>query len=288
MIGSALVPLLEREGFAVTRLVRREPTAADEARWDPEAGTPDLAAIAGATAVVHLAATNIASGRWTAKRKAAIRQTRVAGTATLARAIAAAPEPRPAFVCASAVGYYGFGDEPATEASPRGDGFLGETCEAWEGAADPARGAGARVAHLRIGIVLDPSGGALKEMLLPFKLGIAGRLGSGKQPFPWVSLPDVARAFLFAVRDARVDGPINVVAPTPCDNLHFTKTLGRVLRRPTLIPVPAFALRILFGELGGTVTNGRVIIPERLAGIGFAFDERELEPALRRMLNRPA
>ena len=286
LIGSALVPSLRSSGHEVVRLVRREPASPDEARWDPAAGELDRSALQGVDAIVNLSGENLGR-RWTDVRKREILDSRVRSTALLARTAAALP-PRPSvLVVASAVGYYGDrGDEILTEESSAGTGFLADVVRAWEAAADPAREAGVRVAHLRQGIVLATEGGALKQMLLPFKLGVGGRVGSGRQWWSWVSLDDVVAAYRYAL-ETDVKGAFNVTAPNPATNEQFTKALGKALRRPTLIPTPGFGIRALFGEMGDAMLlGGQRVLPGRLLDAGFEFSEPTLEGALEHILSR--
>ncbi|MBI3457993.1 MAG: TIGR01777 family protein, partial [Candidatus Rokubacteria bacterium] len=252
LIGSTLVPFLTAAGHRVTRLVRPasgppEPTAR---AWDPAKGLLNAADLEGVDAAVHLAGENLASGRWTAPRKARIRASRVGSTALLCDTLAGLAAPARVLVCASAVGYYGSrGDEVLREESGPGTGFLAEVCRAWEAATAPAARRGIRVVHTRFGVILTPAGGALATMLLPFRLGLGGRLGSGAQYWSWITLDDVVSAIAHAIATDGLAGPVNVVAPTPVTNGEFTATLGRVLGRPTLFPVPAFALRLLLGDM---------------------------------------
>lgn len=286
LIGSALVPSLRSSGHEVVRLVRREPASPDEARWDPAAGELDRSALQGVDAIVNLSGENLGR-RWTDVRKREILDSRVRSTALLARTAAALP-PRPSvLVVASAVGYYGDrGDEILTEESSAGTGFLADVVRAWEAAADPAREAGVRVAHLRQGIVLSTEGGALKQMLLPFKLGVGGRVGSGRQWWSWVSLDDVVAAYRYAL-ETDVKGAFNVTAPNPATNEQFTKALGKALRRPTLVPTPGFGIRALFGEMGDAMLlGGQRVLPGRLLDAGFEFSEPTLEGALEHILSR--
>ena len=254
--------------------------------WDPEAGSVRPDALAGVDAVVHLAGENIAGRRWTDAHKQRIVHSRVRGTLAVANAIAAMRPNPPVLLCASAAGFYGDrGDEQLDESSAPGRGFLADACVAWEQAADVARAAGARVAHLRLGIVLARRGGALERMLPPFRFGIGARLGSGRQWMSWVALDDVAGIFDRALTDARIAGAINVVAPAAVRNDEFTRTLGRVLRRPAVLAVPPFALRLLFGEMADAVLLASAhVVPERLASAGHSFLHPTLEPALRSVL----
>ena len=287
LIGSALVPFLTAQGHEVGRVVRST-TAAGAWRWDPGAGHVDAGAVNGKDAVVHLAGETIAAGRWSAARKARIRDSRVRGTRVVAEAVARA-DPRPkALLCASAMGFYGDrGDERLTEASAPGRGFLSEVSREWEEACAPARDQGVRVVNLRFGIVLSPAGGALAKMLLPFRLGAGGVVGSGKQWWSWVALDDAVGAIQHALVTAGLSGPLNVAAPNPVTNAEFTRTLGRVLARPTLFPVPVFAARLAFGEMADALLLASArVVPERLQQTGYVFRHPELEGALRHLLGR--
>ena len=289
LVGSALVPFLTTAGHTVSRLVRDPSQRADDAiLWDPARGTIEADRLAGFDAVVHLAGENIAGGRWTAARKAAIRDSRVAGTRLLASTLARRPDPPRVFVSASAIGYYGErGDERLGESAPPGVGFLPETCRDWEREVEPARAAGLRTAQLRIGLVLDPRGGALARMLTPFRLGVAGRLGSGRQWMSWISLDDLLGVIHRALVDERVSGPLNAVAPRPVTNAEFTATLARVLRRPAWLPAPAAALRLALGEMAQDLLLASIRVePAALARLGHEFRHPALEGALRHMLGR--
>jgi uncharacterized protein (TIGR01777 family) len=287
LIGSALVPFLAAQGHEVGRVVRST-TAAGAWRWDPGAGHVDAGAVNGKDAVVHLAGEPIAAGRWSAARKARIRDSRVRGTRVVAEAVARA-NPRPkALLCASAMGFYGDrGDERLTEASAPGRGFLSDVSREWEEACAPARDQGVRVVNLRFGLVLSPAGGALAKMLLPFRLGAGGVVGSGKQWWSWVALDDVGGAIQHALVTPGLSGPVNVAAPNPVTNAEFTRTLGRVLARPTLFPVPVFAARLAFGEMADALLLASArVVPERLQQTSYVFRHPELEGALRHLLGR--
>src|SRR5262245_13397563 len=241
LVGSALVPFLTTGGHRVTRLVRSQPRpGAAEIHWDPVTGVQDLSSLEGMDAVVHLAGENIAGGRWTAERKAKIRDSRVIGTRTLCETLARLSQPPKVLVSASATGYYGDrGAEPLWENSTFGTGFLADVCRAWEKATQPAVQKGIRVVLLRLGIVLSPAGGALAKMLLPFKLGLGGVIDRGNQYLSWIALDDVAGAMAHTLMTDALQGPVNAVAPHPVTNREFARTLGRVLRRPTVFPLPA-------------------------------------------------
>jgi uncharacterized protein (TIGR01777 family) len=286
LIGSALVPALEAAGHDVVRLVRRQPEAPNEVEWDPSAGTIDAERLAGVDAMVCLNGATL-DKRWTEKRKAVIRESRVASAALLART-AAELDPRPAaFVSAGGTGIYGDrGDEVLTEESPPGQGFLAEVGRAWEAAADPARATGVRVVSFRQGIVLTRAGGALARMLTPFKLGVGGRVGSGRQWWSWVALPDAIAAYRFVLEND-VSGPLNLSAPNPATNEQFVKALGRALGRPTVFPLPAIAVKTMFGEMGVAVLlEGQRALPARLLDAGFQFSETSIDGALERALER--
>jgi uncharacterized protein len=285
LIGSALVRRAADEQ-EIWRLTRAEPREAGTFRWDPEAGKMEPAALEGVDAIVHLAGESVA-GRWTAEKKRRIRDSRVLGTRFIAEA-AAARDPVPqVIVCASAIGYYGDrGDEPLTEASPPGDGFLAGVVQEWERAADPAREAGIRVVHLRFGIVQSRAGGALRAQLPLFRLGLGGRVGGGRQYVSWVALGDVVRAIDHALGSETLSGPANLTAPEPVTNADYAHTLGRVLRRPAVLPAPAPAVRLVLGEFASELLWSRRAIPDRLQKDGFEFRHPELEPALRHVLGR--
>jgi len=288
LIGTALVPFLTAGGHEVLRLVRRKPGTKDEARWDPERGDIDRAALAGLDAVVHLAGANLAQGRWTAARKAELRASRVGPTRLLAETLAGLPRPPEVLVTSSAIGYYGDrGDSWLDEGSEPGSDFLGRLVVEWEGASEPAARAGIRVVRLRSGMVLTPRGGVLGRMLFPFKAGVGGVLGSGKQYMSWIAIDDLLGVVRHALTTAALAGPVNAVAPAPVTNREFTKTLGRVLGRPTLLPAPAFALRLAFGEMAdAAVLASARVRPERLLRSGYRFLFPDLEAALRHVLGQ--
>jgi uncharacterized protein (TIGR01777 family) len=283
LIGAALVRALRRDANDVVRLVRAHgAAAAGSLLWDPAQGTFDAAGAEGADAVVHLAGENIASGRWTAARKRAVRESRVAGTRLLAEGLAGLARPPGVLITASAVGVYGDrGDEELTEASSPGQGFLADVCQAWEAATEPAASAGIRIVHLRFGVVLSAAGGALARMLLPFRLGLGGRLGSGRQWMSWVSLDDAVGIVRHALGAAGLVGAVNAVAPTPVRNADFTRALASALRRPALFPVPAIALRIVLGEMADELLlASQRTIPAALTRSGYGFRHPEVEDAL--------
>ena len=287
LIGSALMPFLGGDGHQVRRLLRTESDESGTTSWNPDAGTFAPGAFAGIDAVVHLAGESIASGRWTTARKSNIRDSRVIGTRNLCTALAGLETPPRVLVAASAIGFYGDrGDELLDESAPPGSGFLPDVCQEWEDAVAPARARGIRVVHLRTGIVFSRRGGALAQMLLPFKLGAGGVLGSGNQYMSWVALDDMLGIVLHALTDTSINGPVNAVAGA-VTNRYFTKTLGTVLHRPTIFPVPAFAVRLLFGEMGDALLLASTrVTPTRLTEAGFEFAYPDLEDALRHVLGR--
>lgn len=292
-IGSALVARLTAEGHAVTRLTRRQPQHPGELRWDPAQGLLDSAGLRGVDAVVHLAGEPIAGGPWTAKRRRRIRDSRVQGTDLLARTLAglAAADGGPrVLVSASGIDYYGDrGEELLTEDSTPGDDFLARVCTAWEGAADPAREAGIRVVHPRTGIVCAARGGALPKLMLPFRLGVGGRLGSGQQYMSWLTIDDMLGLLVHALTSESLSGPINAVSPLPVRNAEFARTLGTVLHRPAVVTVPRFAPRLVLGELAETLLfSSQRAVPERAEADGYRFAHRSLEEGLRAVLHRPA
>jgi uncharacterized protein (TIGR01777 family) len=287
LVGSQVVASLSAAGHEVVRLVRRAPAPGERAvRWDPVKREIDAAGLEGLDAAVHLAGENIASGRWNAARKAAIRDSRVDGTRFLCDALAGLARPPKTLVCASAIGYYGDrGGESLTEESPPGKGFLAEVCREWEAASAPAARKGIRVVLLRIGVVLSPRGGALSRMLPPFRAGLGGVIGGGRQYVSWVALDDLVGIVLHALRSGELRGPVNAVAPVPVTNREFTEALGKVLSRPTLLPVPAFALRLAVGEMADALLLASTrVVPRRLEGTGYPFRFPELPAALRHLL----
>ncbi len=290
-IGQALCTTLRDRGQTFTALARRPERAkaglagVKEAwKWRPKMEPAPLAAVQGAGAVVHLAGESVA-GRWDALKKRAIRDSRIVGTRHLVEAIGEAKSKPGVLVCASAVGYYGDrGDEELTEEAVAGSDFLADVCQAWEAEARRAEEFGVRVVSLRTGLVLGRGGGALKQMLLPFKLGLGGPLGSGKQWMPWVHLDDVVGIILHAIEQPRVRGPVNATAPTPVRNLEFSKTLARVLHRPAFLPVPAFGLKVLLGEFADVLLASQRVLPKRTQELGYSFRYPDLEAALQATL----
>ncbi len=289
LVGSELVPFLTADGHRVVRLVRSAPKPGDDAvHWDPQAGQLDPASLEGLDAVVHLAGENIAAGRWTAEQKARIRDSRVKSTGLLCETLAKLSQPPKVLVSASAIGVYGNrGNETLHEDSPAGSGFLAQVCEAWEAATQPASQAGIRTALLRIGMVLSPAGGALAKLVLPFKMGLGGVVGSGNQYWSWIGVDDVVGAIYHALMTDGLDGVVNVVTPQPATNREFTKTLGRVLGRPTFLPLPGFAARLALGEMADDLLLASTRVePKKLVKTGYPFRHPELESALRHLLGR--
>jgi uncharacterized protein (TIGR01777 family) len=296
LIGSALVAELGEQGAEVTVLSRdpsraRETLGVETVRWDPLGEPAPVKALIGADAVVHLAGENVAQ-RWTGQAKRAIRESRVTGTRNLLLGLAAAGEaeaggqqrPR-TLIGGSAVGYYGpRGEEPLDEDAPSGSGFLAETCVAWEAEAQRATALGMRVALVRTGVVLNRDGGALQKMLTPFRLGVGGPVASGEQYMSWIHRDDLVGMILAAIEDERWVGPVNGTAPEPVTNREFSHALGHALHRPSLLPVPGFALRLLYGEMAEIVTTGARVMPAKALVLGYSFRHPELAEALQSAL----
>lgn len=284
LIGNTLVPFLTTGGHSVVRLVRSD--SEQGIHWNPAEGTIQADKLEGFDAVVHLGGENISEGRWTEAKKARIRDSRVDSTRLLAGALAKLKRKPRVLVCASAIGFYGDrGERALDESATPGEGFLCDVCRDWEAAAEPARKAGIRVVHLRFGVVLAANGGALAKMLLPFKLGLGGVLGSGDQYMSWVTVDDAVGMVAFAIDNDSLEGPVNAVAPNPVTNREYTKTLGKVLSRPTLIPVPAFGARIALGEMADELLLASTrVVPAKLQKAGYSFRFSDLEPALRHLL----
>lgn len=285
LVGSALIPALEAEGVEVTRLVRTS-AGAGEIEWHPNNDQIDATKLEGFDAIINLAGENIAGGRWTDDQKRKIHDSRVNGTHLLSEAIAELKQPFKVFLCASATGIYGDrDDETLDEQSDSGGGFLAGVCREWEQATEPASAAGVRTVNLRFGPILAREGGMLAKLLTPFKMGMGGKVGSGKQYIAWVAIDDAVGAIKLALKDESIRGPLNIVSPRPVTNEEFTKTLGHVLSRPTALSVPAFAARLAFGEMADEMllTSQRVI-PKRLNDAGFEFEYPELEGAFRKYL----
>jgi len=282
LIGRALTDRLRSAGDSVQILVRRKPQAAkDEIWWDIDAGVLDSARLSGLDAVVHLAGKPIAS-RWTEETKQSIRDSRVRGTKKLAELVAQLPQKPKVFISASAVGFYGSrADESLDEDSPAGAGFLADVCCEWEAASWAARDAGIRTVQLRTGIVLSGAGGMLARVLPHFRMGAGGIVGTGQQWLSWISLADALAAIEHVIATAGLVGPVNLTAPQPVPNLEFSRTLARLLGRPTLVPLPAFAVKVLFGEMGEELLlSGQKVIPKRLTDSGFSFAHPDLDSAL--------
>lgn len=286
LVGSVLVPHLRSEGHEVLRLVRGPARAADEASWDPKGWRVDPGIFAGVEAVVHLAGEPIAAGRWSAEQKERIRHSRVDGTRFLAQTLAALAEKPAVLVSASAVGFYGDrGEEELDETSPVGIGFLSEVCRQWEAAAEPARAAGIRVVHPRLGMVLAAGGGALEKMLLPFKLGLGGRLGGGAQWTPVIQIGDLSRILAWSISQADLAGPLNAALPEPIRQRDFARVLAALLGRPALVPTPAWALRLAYGEMADELLLASARVrARRLVAEGFEFAFPTVESALRESL----
>jgi uncharacterized protein len=283
LLGEALSTSLEADGHTVQRVVRDPAKAGpDDVVWDLDARTIDAAKLEGTAAVVHLAGEPVGASRWTPEVKRRIHDSREVGTRVLAEALAGLAGGPRVLVSGSAVGYYGDrGDEVLTEDAAAGHDFMARVCTAWEAAADPAREAGLRVVHPRTGVVIAEGGPLIDKVELPFKLGVGGRVASGRQYVPWISLTDHIRA-LRCLLDGDLDGPVNLVGPTPATNAELTEALGQVLRRPTVFPIPAIALQVLYGEMGRTLaTVSQRVVPQRLQAAGFRFEHETLLDALR-------
>jgi len=285
LIGTALARHLSRSGHEVVPFVRRH-AGPGEITWDPEQGELDPAHIDGLDAVVNLAGAGIGDHRWTDEYKRRVHDSRVRGTAAIANAIVISGGP-PVLLNASAVGYYGDGDQPVDETAPAGEGFLAGVVAAWEAATAPAERAGVRVAHLRSGIVLSADGGVLAKLLPIFRLGLGGRFGAGRQWMSWISIDDEVAAIEHVLTSA-VHGAVNLTAPNPCRNADFAKTLASVLGRPAIVPVPEFAPKLLLGaeRAEALLFGGQCVLPKVLASERFTFRHDELEPALRAVLSR--
>lgn len=291
LIGSALVAALGQDGHDVVRLVRRAPARSDEVRWDPSAGVIQAPGLSGVDAVVNLAGAGIAEHRWTPARKAEILDSRVRGTRLVAETMAKMDDGPRVLLNGSAIGWYGdTGDSPRTEDDPAGAGFLASVARQWEEAAGAAVDAGIRTVYLRTGIVLAAEGGALKQQLPLFRFGVGGRLGSGRQYQSWISIDDEVAAIMWCLTTDSLRGPANLTAPNPVTNAEFAKTLGRVLHRPAVVPVPGFGPKLVFGSelVDQVILSGQRVLPAVLVGSGFGFRHADLEEALRAVLDRPA
>ena len=290
LVGTALVEKFSREGHTVARLVRRSTSGVGSAaggrtqnvRWDPVAGEFDAAGAEGADALVHLAGASIAGGRWNVARKQLLRTSRIDATRHLVGALAKLQRPPRAILSASAIGFYGNrGDETLTEASASGSDFLAGACREWEAEAARAVEFGARVVNLRFGIILAKQGGALPQMAMPIKLGVGGRLGSGRQWMSWITLEETVRIVEFALGNAGLVGPVNVVAPNPARNSEFTKVLAKTLHRPALFPAPGFALRLALGEMADALLlSSQRVVPSKMVDSGYSFAQPNLAQAL--------
>ena len=285
-IGTALLPSLQSRGYEVVRLVRGLDSGEGRIAWNPT--TPILPeAVSGFDAVVHLAGESIV-GRWTVEKKNKIRDSRVLGTMHLAQALAEAKIKPQVFVCGSAIGYYGNrGDELLREGSNAGSGFLADVCREWEAATHPAMAAGIRTVMIRTGIVLSAKGGALAKMLPPFKMGLGGRIGDGRQWMSWIDIEDMVGAIHRILKTDLLQGPVNMVAPRPVTNAEFTRILAEALSRPALFPVPSFAVKLLFGEMGETVLLGsQRVEPSQLVASGYPFRFHDLAASLKHVLKK--
>jgi uncharacterized protein len=290
LIGEALIASLRSDGHTIQRVVRSASKAGpDDLVWDLDRRTIDAAALEGVDAVVHLAGEPIGASRWTDEVKRRIHDSREVGTTLIAEALAGLTDKPSVFVSSSAVGYYGDrGDEILTEASSAGDDFMAGICVAWEAAAQPAKDAGIRTVHPRTGVVIAEDGPLIEKIDLPFKMGVGGKVGSGKQYVPWIALEDEVRALRFLI-DSELSGPVNLVGPEPVTNVELTKALGEVMKRPTVFPIPAFAIRMLYGEMGETLaTVSNRVIPQVLLESGFTFEHTDIRSALRVALDKPA
>jgi uncharacterized protein len=285
-IGTALLPSLKARGYEVTRLVRGAATGEGQIAWDPAKPiAPGM--VSGFDAVIHLAGESIV-GRWTKTKKIKIRGSRVAGTATLTEALAGAQHKPQVFVCSSAIGYYGDrGNEVLNEGSKPGIGFLADVCREWEAATQAEANAGIRTVQMRTGVVLSPKGGALGAMLTPFKMGAGGRIGDGQQWMSWIDVQDMVGAIHHILNSDLLQGPVNMVAPKPVKNVEFVKTLGSVLSRPAILPMPAFAVKLAFGEMGKTVLlASQRVEPSQLVTSGYPFRFTDLRASLENNLRR--
>ena len=276
LIGTALVGHLRSEGHTVQRFVRRPATAADEISWDPIAGTVDLAALEGVDAVIHLAGAGVGDKRWTKKYKATILNSRLLGTTAIENAVKQVkPE---LFISGSAIGWYGeTGNRAVNETDRAGDDFLSAVCREWEGAADLA--GDVRTVKIRTGLVLDPTGGALGRMLPLFRMGLGGKLGSGKQWWSWITLHDQVRAICHLM-ESKISGPVNLTSPNPVTNQEFTAALARAMHRPALFPAPAIALKLALGGFSSEILGSKKVLPDNLSNDGFQFDFPHVSTAL--------
>ena len=281
LVGTALIPILRSMGAQITRMVRSKPKAG-EMEWHPNQDEVNPKALEGFDTIINLAGENIAGGRWTDDQKRKIRESRIKGTNLLSEAIARlSPRPR-VFICASATGIYGDrDDETLDEQSDSGGGFLAGVCREWEEATAPAIKAGVRVVNLRFGPIIAREGGMLAKLLTPFKMGMGGKVGSGRQYISWIAIDDAIQAIKLAIEDVSIQGALNVVSPNPVTNEEFTKTLGHVLNRPTALAMPAFAARLAFGEMADEMLlASQRVLPQKLLNAGFHFQFPDLGAAL--------
>jgi uncharacterized protein (TIGR01777 family) len=289
LVGGELIPTLKAKGHEVYKLSRKAARGADEIQWDAEKGfaESEQAKLEDFDAVVHLAGDNVSDGSWTEEKKRRLKESRVVGTKTLVDAFKKTKNPPKIFVSASAIGFYGDRkDEILTEESAAGGGFFPDICTNWEAEAEKAKDFGARVVMPRIGIVLAKTGGALEKMLTPFKFGVGGTIGSGKQWMSWIAIDDLIRLIHFALENENLSGAVNATAPNPSTNEEFTKTLGKVLHRPTFLPVPEFAIKLMFGEMGETLLlQGQRVLPKTLQDAGFEFKFENLEDAMKEVID---
>jgi hypothetical protein len=289
MVGGELISALSYDGHQIVKLVRRavNPDARiPESNWDPEHGTFDSNLLGTIDAAIHLGGVSIAGGRWSAERKLLIRESRTRSTRLLSQALAGLPTPPKVLIVASAVGYYGDrGEEPLTEDSPPGEGFLADTAVRWEASADAAREAGIRVVHARFGLILSRSGGLLSRLRIPFQSALGGKLGNGRQWWPWISLPDVVNGLSYSIRNEKISGPVNFTAPTPVRNEDFTKLMASTLSRPAWFHVPSPIIRTVFGEMGKeTMLSSQRVYPEVLRSAGFEWKFDQLADILHQEL----
>ena len=286
LVGDALGKSLAKDGHEILSLVRRPSNNKSEIEWDPNKGTLDAQLLEGMDVVIHLAGESIASGRWTDEKKQKIFDSRVKGTTLLSEALAQLSAPPATFISASAIGFYGNrGDELLTEQSAPGHDFLADVCIAWEKATSAAEAKGIRTIHTRFGIILDPKGGALSQMLTPFRMGVGGKVGDGKQWISWIALADVTRGLNCLIEKTAIKGPVNFVAPHPVTNAEFTKVLGRAVSRPTIFPMPAFGARLVFGEMADALLlSSTKVQPKVLREHGFEFEFPTLQAALEKIL----
>lgn len=289
LVGGKLSSLLKQEGKVVTAISRSDSGSyQDSIRWDPKTGLTNPGRLESVDAVVHLAGENIAAGRWNSELKSRIRNSRIEGTRSLVESIAAVEKRPRVLVCASAIGYYGDrGSKELDETADPGEGFLADVCKDWEAEANAAAELGLRVVNVRIGVVLSPHGGALQKMLLPFKLGLGGVVGSGKQYWSWIGLHDLTRIIGYCVENDAIHGPVNAVSPNPHTNYDFTKTVGKALNRPTIFPMPAFAAKLALGEMAEALLLASArVIPKKLNASDFQFEHPDLLSCLKHELSQ--